>query len=244
MTKILRDIIKIDEDKCDGCGLCVPACKEGAIQIIDGKAKLVSEIYCDGLGACLGECPQGAITIQKREAEEFDEQATQKHLENKGKAAHSSPDPLPCGCPGTMARTIKKEKHPETKTADQQSELSQWPIQLSLIPVQAPYLKNADLVLLADCTAVAYANLHRDFIKDRVIAMACPKLDETEPYIEKLVQMIQINNFKSIEVVMMEVPCCSGLGRLLEMAISRSGVDVDYKKTIIGIEGERITVRA
>jgi len=223
MTKVKRQIIKIDEDKCNGCGLCVPSCKEGALQIIDGKAKLVSEVYCDGLGACLGECPTGALTIEEREVEAFDETAVHENLSRRGVS-------LPCGCPGTMAKTIERSAS---------SELRQWPIQLTLIPVMAPYLKGADLVLLADCTAVAYANLHRDLVKDKVIAMACPKLDQTDPYVEKLAQMMRHNNFSSIEVVMMEVPCCGGLGWIADRAKESAGIDIDIKQTIIGIEGDR-----
>jgi ferredoxin len=240
VTKISRDIIKIDEEKCDGCGLCVPACKEGAIQIIDGKAKLVSEIYCDGLGACLGECPQDAITIEKRVAQDFDEEATQQHLKKMKAKEKAAIPPLACGCPGTMARTIKKESTTTTRHGDQQSELRQWPIQLTLVPVTAPYLMNADLVILADCTAVAYANLHRDFLKDKVIVMACPKLDEVEPYIEKLARMFDHNNFKSIEVVMMEVPCCRGLGQIADVAAKNANKSVKIKKTIVGIDGNKL----
>ena len=228
-----REIIKIDEELCNGCGLCVPSCKEGALQIINGKAKLVSDVYCDGLGACLGDCPQGALTIEEREADEFDEEAV--------KSATSTSN-LPCGCPGTMATSIDRKSASKSQAGDQQSELSQWPIQLTLVPVNAPYLKEADLVLLADCTAVAYANLHRDFIRGKVIVMACPKLDETDPYIEKLAAMMKANNFKSVEVVMMEVPCCSGLSGIAEQARKQAGVEKDIKKTIVSIEGERRSI--
>lgn len=237
MTKVKRQIIKIDEDKCDGCGACVPACKESALQIIDGKARLVSEVYCDGLGACLGDCPTGALTIEEREVEAFDEVAVEKHIAEP----QSQPESLKCGCPGTMARKIevKTEVKVEGKTTANniKSELGQWPIQLTLIPVTAPYLKNADFVLLADCMAVAYANLHRDFLKDRVIAMACPKLDVTDPYVEKLAQMMDACNFNSFEVVMMEVPCCGGLTSVVDKAKELACVDIDIKKTIISIEG-------
>jgi NAD-dependent dihydropyrimidine dehydrogenase PreA subunit len=227
MSKIKRKIIKIDEDRCDGCGACIPSCKEGALQIVDGKAKLVSEIYCDGLGACLGDCPRGALTLEERDAEEFDEVAVEKRVEQK----------LGCGCPGSMARTISREPTQRVDAEDVPSELRQWPVQLALIPAMAPYLKGADLVLLADCTAVAYANLHQHLIKGKVIAMACPKLDEADPYIEKLAQMMKLSNFKSIEIVMMEVPCCSGLSFIVEQARDLAGVDIEIKKTIINIEG-------
>jgi ferredoxin len=214
------------------------------LQIIDGKAKLVSEVYCDGLGACLGDCPTGALTIEEREVEAFDEAAVEKHLASSSPAPQvPSSEDLPCGCPGTMARKVevkaKVEVKGKAKENDIQSQLGQWPIQLTLIPAAAPYLQNADFVLLADCTAVAYANLHRDFLKDRVIAMACPKLDDTEPYVEKLAQMIASCNFNSFEVVMMEVPCCGGLAHVAKQAKERAGVDIDITKTIITIEGER-----
>lgn len=235
MTKVRRQIIRIDEGRCNGCGSCVPACKEGALRIVDGKAKLVSEVYCDGLGACLGDCPTGALTIEERDVEAFDEEAVERHL------AEYKPQPVPlkCGCPGTMARRIERKEVKSDVESDSQSQLNQWPIQLALIPVMAPYLKHADLVLLADCTAVAYANLHRDFIEGRAVAMACPKLDDTKPYIEKLAQMIKMNDFKSIEVVMMEVPCCGGLSYVLDEAKKLAGIDTKTKKTIITVEGER-----
>jgi len=238
MVRIKRQIIKIDEGKCNGCGACVPACKEGALQIVDGKARLVSEVYCDGLGACLGDCPTGALTIEEREVEAFDEKAVEEHLTSSGHGSRvTGHDDLPCGCPGTMARRIERKEPSPVSTGNQQSQLNQWPIQLALIPAEAPYLKNADLVLLADCTAVAYANLHRDFLKGKVIAMACPKLDDAEPYVEKLAQMMSSNDFNSVEVVMMEVPCCGGLSYIMDRAKERSGVDINVRKTIISIEG-------
>lgn len=225
-----RKMIRIDESKCDGCGLCASACAEGAIEIVDGKARLISETYCDGLGACIGECPRGALTIEEREAKEFDEAATKEHLKRV-----KAPD-LPCGCPGTMVRQFE----PRTNSAPElraSSRLRQWPVQLHLIPPHAPYLKSADLVLLADCTAFAYANMHQDFIKDRAIAIACPKLDDTGPYLEKLVQIIKMNGLRSIEAVMMEVPCCGGLGALAEQAVAISKAGIPVKNTIIELDG-------
>ncbi len=235
MTKIKRNIVHIDEDKCNGCGACIPSCKEGALQIVDGKAKLVKEIYCDGLGACLGDCPQGAITIEEREADAFDEAAVEEHLKETKKA---SPPPLACGCPGTMAKSLKKDTCPKPTGTRQNSELQNWPVQLMLVPPNAPYLQGADIVFLADCTGFAYANIHQDFIRNRVAIIACPKLDDQEVYIQKLTQMIEINNFRTIEVVMMEVPCCNGLGQLLEKAITQAKTDIQLKKTIISVEGE------
>lgn len=244
MTKTKRNIIKIDEKKCNGCGACIPACKEGALQIIDGKARLIGEIYCDGLGACLGKCPQNAITIEERIADEFDEQATARHTGCGRMAAPrvAEVDKLPCGCPGTMTKTIERKPTKvvaEARTSPS-SELRQWPIQLMLVPVNAPYLKNADLVLLADCVAVAYANLHEDFIKTRAILMACPKLDNQAIYIEKLAQMIEVNNFRSIEVAMMEVPCCNGLKTILNAAMKKANSNIEITESVIGIEGNKL----
>jgi len=239
MTKTVREIIKIDEDKCNGCGACVPGCKEGALQIIDGKARLVSDVYCDGLGACLGTCPQDAITIVEREAEEFDEEAAIKHVEDVRNTKDEERKPLPCGCPGTMAKKIEPSKS-KPATGDVASQLSQWPIQLTLIPANAPYLYDAEMVLLADCSAVAYPNLHRDFVAGKVIAMACPKLDDAEAHIEKLANLIEAGGPRSIEVVMMEVPCCSGLYRIAQEATKRAGKDVEILKKVISVEGDVI----
>lgn len=214
-----RQIIKIDEEKCNGCGACIPSCKEGAIQIVNGKAKLVDENICDGLGHCLGTCPMDAITIEERDV---------------------APK-LGCGCPGTMARSLKPRTEQECASEKQSSELAQWPVQLALIPTGAPYLKNADLIILADCTAVAYASLHHDFIRNRIVAIACPKLDDTSKYVDKLAEIIRLNDLRSLEVVMMEVPCCSGLGAIVDSALKQSGENLVIKKRHISIEGNLIS---
>ena len=242
MAKKYREIIKIDEERCNGCGACVPGCKEGALQIVDGKAKLVSEVYCDGLGACLGTCPQDAITIEKREAEEFDEEKAARHARQGTHARHEKKDAgaLPCGCPGTMAKSMAPKKTSEAKGDDIQSQLTHWPIQLALVPANAPYLKDADLVLLADCSAVAYANLHRDFISNRVVAMACPKLDDAGAHVEKLARVIEEGGPRFIEVVMMEVPCCSGLYAIAQEAIRKVGAEIELNKKVVSVEGEVI----
>ncbi len=226
-----RKIIRIDEAKCNGCGLCATACAEGAIRIVNGKAKLISETYCDGLGACIGFCPLGALTIEEREAQAFDEKETKKHAE------HTRAPALPCGCPGTMVREVRPVAARGVSSERRASELRQWPVQLHLIPPHAPYLKNADLVLLADCTAFAYADMHGDIMKGKSIAIACPKLDDTGPYLEKLVQIIKTNDLRSIEVVMMEVPCCSGLGAIAQRAVENSGKDIALNMTIINLDG-------
>ena len=183
----MRNIVKIDEDKCNGCGECVPACAEGAIEIIDGKAKLVSEMYCDGLGACLGHCPQDAITIEQREADEFDEKATEDHLEERKKSEPKAADFV---CPGSMARKLRETSGPgESETGDN-SQLAQWPVQLKLVSPQAPYFKEADLLLVADCVPFAMGDFHSKILKGRGIAIGCPKLDDTEFYIEKFTQIL------------------------------------------------------
>lgn len=252
--------MSIDEDKCDGCGLCVAACAEGAIQIIDGKARLVSDSYCDGLGSCLGPCPQGAISIVKRDAEVFDAEAAERHVEAMKKGikvsghACSSGAPqasLPCGCPGSMSRTLKEPASAAVRNAldedslpeesdgqGAESMLQNWPVQLRLVPPQAPYLKNADILLAADCAAVAVPDFHRRFLRNRPVIIACPKLEENEPQIEKLAQIIREARPASLTVLMMEVPCCGGLGRIAGEAVKRSGREVKVEKIVIGLNGK------
>ena len=231
-----RNIINIDEEKCTGCGLCVVACAEGAIQIIDGKAKLVSDIYCDGLGACIGECPEGALTIIEREADDFDEEATKEHLERL-KGSHEEPIH---GCPGSMLREIRHQ----VKTKDEvlyeelTSELTNWPIQLHLVSPSASYFKGADLLLVADCVPFAYANFHAKFLKNKPLVIGCPKLDDAPYYVEKLTEIIKSSSIKSITVVHMEVPCCSGLSIIANRAVASSGRSIPIKDYTISISGE------
>ncbi len=215
--KVLRQIIEIDEEKCDGCGLCVPACEEGAIQIINGKAKVVSEKYCDGLGACIGHCPKGAIKIVEKEAEEFDPDAVEEYLKSKEKAS----------C------TTCEEIKPVEK-----SQLGHWPVQIKLIPPHAKFLDNADLLVLADCAAVAYPHLHRDFLKDKVVMIGCPKFDDVNEYVEKFKAIFSQHEIKSIKVVMMEVPCCSGLLGIIKRALTEAKKEIPYEVKIISIKGE------
>ncbi|MDP6685638.1 MAG: 4Fe-4S binding protein [Candidatus Omnitrophota bacterium] len=231
-----RKIVKIDEEKCTGCGLCIPNCQEGALQIIDGKAKLVKEIYCDGLGACLGHCPEDAITIEEREAEGFDEKATNKHVEELKKKKKKD---LPCGCPGTMVKAFnKKDKTDKSaKSRKSESELSQWPIQLMLLPTNAPYFENADLVIAADCVPFAYPDFHQDFLKGKVLVIGCPKLDAATIYEEKLTEIFKVNNIKSITVLHMEVPCCFGLNHIVGEALRLSGKKIPLEEVTIGIQG-------
>jgi Fe-S-cluster-containing hydrogenase component 2 len=229
----LRNIVKIDEEKCDGCGLCVNACAEGAIKIIDGKAKLVSEIYCDGLGACIGHCPQDAITIEKRDAAEFNEQATKAHLA-EGQEAKKPADFV---CPGMATKTLtKKTKTSETMTPVP-SQLGQWPVQLKLVSPHAPYFANADLLLVADCVPFAMGDFHNRFLKDRNIVVGCPKLDDPDFYIEKLAAILKANKLNSLTVVHMEVPCCFGLTRIAHEALARSGAKMPFEDVTISLKG-------
>lgn len=232
-----RKIVKIDEEKCTGCGLCIPNCAEGALQIVDGKARLVKEIYCDGLGACLGHCPEDAITIEERDAKGFDEKATEKHLEELKKKEKKD---LPCGCPGTAVKTLKKHPSPSTlhHSLKRESELGNWPIQLMLVPVEAPYLKDADLVIAADCVAFSYPDFHQNFLKDKVLLIGCPKLDAASIYEEKLAELFKINSIKSITVLHMEVPCCFGLVQIVKEATRLSGKNIPLKEVTIGIKGD------
>ena len=245
----VRRIVRIDEEKCNGCGLCVPSCAEGAIQIIDGKARLVKEQYCDGLGACLGECPQDAITIEEREAEAFDEHAVETHLadleKEDGKAVQESDDEKPkfSGCPGTALRSFKAatglddSANAEDGTSTP-SALSNWPVQLKLVPVTAPYLRNARLVVAADCVPFAYADFHKRFLRGKVLLIGCPKLDDAQYYVDKLADMFAINDMESIDVLHMEVPCCFGLVQVLKSALEKSGRNIPMTLTRIGIRGE------
>jgi len=236
-TRTIRKIVKIDEEKCNGCGACVPACVEGALQIIDGKAKLISEQYCDGLGACLGECPQGAITIEEREAEEFDEEATKHHIEQKKHATET----LPCGCPSTTVTQFGRQQTTGVNLKEaihQESMLSHWPVQLTLVPPSAPFLQGVDLVLAADCVPFAYAGFHHDLLKGRALLVACPKLDDFQAHLEKLTEILRHSQINSLTVVHMEVPCCSGLAHMAKQAIDLSDKDIPLKEITVGIRGD------
>lgn len=234
-----RKIVRIDEEKCTGCGLCIPNCAEGALQIIDGKAKLMSERFCDGLGACLGHCPEDAITVIEREAEDFDEKAVEAHLHQETKV-QPKPAPVFGGCPSSRAMHFKvSEKHADTASgAHSASELIQWPVQLMLVPVNAPYFEDADLLVAADCVPFAYPDFHRDFLKGKTVVMGCPKLDDIEYYKEKLTEIFRANSIKSVTVPYMEVPCCFGLVKATEDAIAASGKKIPLKKIKIGIRGD------
>lgn len=229
---MIRRIIHIDQDRCNGCGLCAQACHEGAIGMVDGKAKLLRDDYCDGLGDCLPACPTGAITFVEREAAAYDEaavQARKKQLQ----------EPLACGCPGSQSRAICREE-PEKEalaTGPVTSQLRQWPVQIKLVPVNAPYFDGANLLIAADCTAYAYANFHQDFIRGKVTLVGCPKLDDVD-YSEKLTEILRQNNIKSVTVVRMEVPCCGGLEYAVRTALQNCGKLLPWQVKTISIKGE------
>jgi MinD superfamily P-loop ATPase containing an inserted ferredoxin domain len=236
MATVKRKIVHIDEDKCNGCGVCVHACHEGAIQMVNGKAKLVSDVYCDGLGDCLGPCPTGAISIVTREAEEYDDNAVKERM-----AAKEQSGPLPCGCPGSMARTLKKEAAPARQEASCscscESQLMNWPVQLQLVPAGAPYLRGADIVLAADCVPVAVPDFHARYLRNKPVIIACPKLDDNAAQIAKLAEIIRTSKPSSITVVRMEVPCCGGLVRVAEEAVRESGENTRVDTIIVGADG-------
>ncbi|WP_455281587.1 ATP-binding protein [[Eubacterium] cellulosolvens] len=237
-----RKIIKIDETKCNGCGLCIPNCAEGALKIVNGKARLISDKFCDGLGACLGHCPQDAITIEEREAEDFNQEAVKRYLnEQKNASPNNHIKNIPFNCPGS--RVIDRRENISEKESIQnvklESELRQWPIQLKLVPPNAPYLKDADLLIAADCVPFTYANFHSDFLRGKTLVMGCPKFDDPEHYIEKLTDILKMNDIKSITLVNMEVPCCFGLQQIAEQAIKNSGKILPLRQTIISVHGEK-----
>jgi ferredoxin len=272
---MLRNIIKIDEEKCDGCGHCIPNCHEGALQIIDGKARLISDLFCDGLGACLGHCPTGALTIEEREAEKYDEKKVMDYIVRGGKNVikahlehlrdheefecvrealeylrdHDIPNPLTeselqkkqvhQGCPGSTAMVFEEKNNLDEESGARISHLRQWPIQLHLVSPTGQYYRNSDLLLAADCCGFAYPDFHKDFLKGKSLAIACPKLDtDKQVYLDKLVTMINEANLKSITVLIMQVPCCSGLAQLAQQAIELTGSDIPVNITVISHTGE------
>lgn len=277
-----RKIISINEELCNGCTKCVKGCHEGALQMIDGKARIISELYCDGLGACIGDCPVGAISIEEREALPYDETAVMERISQKGEKtvlAHlkhlkdhneliylkqgmefikkhqlnidlstledqGNTNPLPCGCPGSAARSFKPVASVKPQFASMQkqpSELTHWPIQLHLINPGASYLSGADLLIAADCTAFAYADFHATFLKDKKLVIACPKLDsDKEIYIAKLTEMINESRVNTLTVIIMEVPCCKGLSQLVELAAKNAMRKVPVKEIVISVQGEII----
>lgn len=239
-----RKIVEIDQAKCDGCGACVPSCAEGAIQIIDGKARLVSDAYCDGLGACLGQCPRDAITIIERESDEFDERAACEHVAGLPSRPGA---PAVGACPGSMPRDLRlplvsppPPSREPAAASGAEFHLANWPIQLRLVPPTAPFLRQADLVLAADCAAFAFADLHREVVRGRPLLVGCPKLDDAAAYVEKLADILAQAQVRSLSVVRMEVPCCAGLTRIARAAAERSASAVPIEEIVIGIDGRRL----
>ena len=225
---MIRKIIHIDEEKCNGCGACAAACHEGAIEMVGGKARLVREDYCDGLGNCLPVCPVDAIRFEEREAPAYNEAAVLAAKQQKAA-------PLPCGCPGTQSKAIQRPRC-ETPAAAVSSQLSQWPVQIKLVPVNAPYFEGADLLVAADCTAYAYGNFHNEFIRGRITLIGCPKLDEGD-YTEKLTAILQHNAIKSVTVVRMEVPCCGGIENAVRRALQISGKWIPWRVVTVSTDG-------
>ena len=231
--KVKRKIIEIDQELCNGCGQCVPACAEGAIEIVEGKARLVAEKFCDGLGACLGECPQGALKIIERDADDFDEKAVEIHLasieKDKGPEAGPAPPTIACSCPSTRLE--------EFRDAGEGSNLAHWPVQINLIPAGAPFLKGADLLVAADCTAVAYPGFHQRFVKGHTVMMGCPKFDDAQQYIQKFAAILKEAAPASLTAVIMEVPCCTGMVHILKKAMEASGSTLPLKVYQVGVRG-------
>lgn len=239
--KATRKIIEIDEERCDGCGNCVISCAEGAIEIIDGKARLVKDSYCDGLGACLGECPQGALRIIEREADEFDPEAVEEYLKHKEETKGEAPAEIPTGCPSGRVRTLLPQAGhgPATphvgRTA---SALSHWPVQLKLVPPDAPFLRGSHLLVAADCTVLAHPDFHREFLRGKSVVLGCPKLDNADEYVKKFTEMFKTSGIKNITVVEMEVPCCSAMGAIVKRAMQAAGKEIPLEEVVVGVGGQ------
>lgn len=252
--KMTRKIVEIDDERCDGCGQCATACAEGAIRIVDGKARVIKDSYCDGLGACIGECPQGALRIIEREADPFDHEAVEHHLEEMkrlgdqtqaGEAAAPQGMPMACGCPSSQIRVFGPAGEAVRRAGErgevaqrQESALTHWPVQIRLVPPNAPFLKGAHLLVAADCTPVAYPNFHSEFLKDRVIMLGCPKFDDAQAYVQKFAQIFSAADIKSVTVVDMEVPCCSALPAIVVKAMQEAGQDIPMEEVVISVRGD------
>ncbi len=245
--RIRRKIIEIDETRCSGCGQCATACAEGAIRIVEGKAKLVSEEYCDGLGACLGECPEGALTIRERESEEFDPEAVEAHLSAGSLEAVPKGPEMACGCPSQNVQVFPSASLAGSRRGDEgevPSALTHWPVQIRLIPPTAPFLKGADLLVAADCTPLAYAGFHRDLLPGKVVMMGCPKFDDTEEYVARFTEIFRLAGIRSITVVDMEVPCCSKLPMIVRKALFLAQKQIPLEEILIGRRGNVLGKRA
>ena len=231
---MIRKIIKIDDEKCNGCGLCVSACHEGAIGLVEGKAKLLRDDYCDGLGNCLPVCPTGAITFEEREAAKFDEAAVRANMEE-----NMQPETLDCGCPGKHSQIIGRKNHhvkEQKRISLAETHLTQWPVQIKLVPINAPYFEKANLLIAADCSAYAYGNFHAEYMKNRITLIGCPKLDDGD-YSEKLTDILKLNDIKSVTVVRMEVPCCGGIENAVKTALKNCGKMIPWQVVTISTDG-------
>jgi Pyruvate/2-oxoacid:ferredoxin oxidoreductase delta subunit len=244
--KIVRKIIEIDEERCDGCGQCAIACAEGAIVIEGGKARLISDNYCDGLGACLGECPQDAIRMIAREAEDFDPVAVEHHLEKRQQTVEAAAAAtLPCGCSSSQVKILQPQTICEqvnaarawSATPSVPSALSHWPVKISLVPPTAPFLKGAELLVAADCTLVAYPNFHRDFLNNKVLLIGCPKFDDVPKYVAKFAEIFKVAGIRSVTVLVMEVPCCSGLPMIVRKGMAAAGKEIPLEEVVISAQG-------
>lgn len=252
--KALRKIIKIDDELCDGCGQCVPDCAEGSLKIINGKARLVADKLCDGLGACLGSCPTGALKIIEREADEFDEEAVEEFLAEEKKKGDATPETMDCGCASTHIQSFKPAETTSAaspcqsaniptlhaKQTESDSELTHWPVQIRLIPAHAPFLQNSNLLVAADCTAVAARNFQEKYLRGKTVMMGCPKFDDAESYVTKFADTLQTANLKSLTLLIMEVPCCSAMKVIIKKAIEKSGVKVPVEEVTISNRGQEI----
>ncbi len=248
--KVTRKIIEIDEELCDGCGQCVPSCAEGALEIIDGKARMLAEKYCDGLGACLGECPQGALRITERLADDFDEAAVEELLKVRPVAQKEQPQsPPPAGCPSAKLRMFASQSpcqaanRPAVSAPVGSSALSHWPVQIRLVPASAPFLKDCDLLVAADCTALAYPDFHRDFLAGRAVLMGCPKFDDAPAYVQKFKEIFETAHPRTVTMVIMEVPCCGNMRHIVAEALKLSGREIKVSEAVIGVRGEIVARR-
>lgn len=239
--KVLRKIIEIDEELCDGCGLCVPSCAEGSLEIVDGKAKIIADNLCDGLGACLGECPTGALKIIEREADEFDEEAVHEHLAKQEKVQKEVA--VQPGCPSAgiqafaPADALQRVPRPPVGEGERESALAHWPVKIRLVPPNAPFLKGADLLVLADCVPAAFPHLHRDLLKGRAVTMGCPKFDDAQEYIDKFAEIFKTADIKSITTVVVEVPCCSGLAGIVKKGLEAAGKKIPMEEVVVSTRG-------
>jgi Fe-S-cluster-containing hydrogenase component 2 len=248
--KTVRKIIKIDDELCDGCGQCVPSCAEGALEIVDGKARVVADKFCDGLGACLGECPTGALEVIEREADEFDEAAVEEHLSSKEKGSGVPQQSVQQGCPSARIQTFQPfescqaaNKPAAIGAAAADSALSHWPIQIRLIPPTAPFLKGADLLVVADCAPAAFPNFHRDYLQGKTVMMGCPKFDDAEAYIAKFTEIFKTADIKRITTLVMEVPCCAGLPMIVKRALEASGKQIPLEEVVVSTRGKVLAGR-